>query len=226
VEPTPRALPVTVVGNKNTDTVVPLTANVPIPDANELNWVLNVPPVTSATVKSVRVDVYGLWHEHASDLTYVCRVDASPERPRAMRSHVTALAHALAMLLLTLFVLPCALFACCLGRVTLGHGSKQVVLAAGGGGRLHAMPPSPCRTTASNVCMHIVRVCSSGDYTYGKPRLPTYPQQTQRERLLGGGASAAVEGDGLTYSWQDRTCRHHMGAMQRATPCLSAAYRC
>ena len=74
VEPTPRALPLSIVGNANTDLVVPLRANVLVPDAGELNWAVNVPEMPSVTVKSVRVEAHGLWHEHASDLTCVAAV--------------------------------------------------------------------------------------------------------------------------------------------------------
>ena len=73
VEPTPHALPASLVGNQNTDTVVPLPANVLIPDAGELNWPVNVPDSPTAQIADVRVDVRGLWHEQASDLVYVTR---------------------------------------------------------------------------------------------------------------------------------------------------------
>ena len=72
--PISRALPVEVTGNKNSDTIVPLMANVPIPDNGELNWPINVVDLAGITVVDLRVELYGFWHEHASDLRFVTSV--------------------------------------------------------------------------------------------------------------------------------------------------------
>lgn len=69
--PISRALPITTTSNINTDAVIPLAANVPIPDGGELNWPLNVQDSTGAIVQDIAVELDGLWHEAVSDLKYV-----------------------------------------------------------------------------------------------------------------------------------------------------------
>ncbi len=54
--------------NINTDKVIQLQANVPIPDGDELNWPLNVLDFAASTVASVAVELDSLWHEEITDL--------------------------------------------------------------------------------------------------------------------------------------------------------------
>lgn len=51
VEPTPRALPLELVGNKGANTVIPLRASVPIPDHGELNWPIDGDATVGTPVK-------------------------------------------------------------------------------------------------------------------------------------------------------------------------------
>ncbi len=68
IEPLPRALSLELIANKNTDTVIPLRANIPIPDFGEVNWPVEISADSSVVVKSATVTIDGLWHEQASDL--------------------------------------------------------------------------------------------------------------------------------------------------------------
>lgn len=71
VEPISRALPLDVVSNIDTDSIIKLTANVPIPDDGELNWPIHIVEPDLTTVSSVAVELQGLWHEQIDDLKYV-----------------------------------------------------------------------------------------------------------------------------------------------------------
>lgn len=73
VAPTPRALPLEVIGDQDTDTRIELVANVAIPDNDELNWPINVAHTTGETVANVQVTLHHLWHESVEDLSISLR---------------------------------------------------------------------------------------------------------------------------------------------------------
>jgi hypothetical protein len=58
------------VSNVDTDSVISLTANIPIPDDGELNWPIHVVEPALTTVSALAVELQGLWHEQVDDLTY------------------------------------------------------------------------------------------------------------------------------------------------------------
>ena len=71
MNPISRALPIELTGNQNSDTLIHLAANVPIPDNGELNWPIHVTSLNGPNVADVAVELHGLWHEQASDLRCV-----------------------------------------------------------------------------------------------------------------------------------------------------------
>lgn len=66
VEPVARPLPRDLVGNRNTDHVIELKGNIEIPDADELNWPIQVND--DFEVAAVKVGLRGLNHQYAADL--------------------------------------------------------------------------------------------------------------------------------------------------------------
>lgn len=112
VNPISRALPIELTGNQNTDTLIHLAANVPIPDNGELNWPIHVTSLHGPNVADVAVELHGLWHEHVSDLR--CVVFA-----------------------LRCWIVRCADPAAC--RVTLTHGFQSAVLFSGVAGARTAL---------------------------------------------------------------------------------------
>lgn len=68
VQPVSVALPIQQTVARDQQTPIKLVANVPIPDADELNWPVHVVDPAGRTVAHVRIEFQNLWHEYVSDL--------------------------------------------------------------------------------------------------------------------------------------------------------------
>ena len=55
------------------------------------------------------------------------------------------------------------------------------------------------------LCMRVV-VRGTGDYTFGAPRLPRYPSEPLRDKIMSEAVSS-VQGDGSSYTWADGSCQ-------------------
>ncbi len=57
--------------------------------------------------------------------------------------------------------------------------------------------------------MHVV-LRRTGDYTFGAPRLPRYPSEPLRDKIMSEAVSS-VQGDGSSYTWADGSCQSSLG---------------
>lgn len=82
-----------------------------------------------------------------------------------------------------------------MNRITLTHGLLSSTLFNGIGGACSELWPSILNSSHTRV--------HAGSRTFGRPRVPTFPDETQREYYMGLGSLGTVYGDGTWYAWDD-----------------------